>query len=263
MFLITFALLYMCFNTFSNINALPGMIFIGAITIPFSLIVFFVEVNAPRNISFFEVIKIFFMGGGASLLVALVLYSFISSTDGYFGAVLVGAVEEMAKLVVICFFISKIKNAKYLLNGLLIGAVVGAGFATFETAGYILNWGMNLGTDAMMHVLFLRAVLAPGGHVVWGAILGGAVILVKKERPFQMAQLLDTQFLSFAALCVAMHAVWDMPINIGGSWPVVQLGLTVAAWIVVLVLISVGLKQISRKVNNYQINQPENVEINA
>ena len=31
---------------------------------------------------------------------------------------------------------------KYILNGILFGATVGAGFACFETAGYALNMGL-------------------------------------------------------------------------------------------------------------------------
>jgi len=242
MFLVTFLALYACYDSFGNINALPGMIFMGAIAVPIALVIFFMEVNAPRNMSFFIIMKIFFVGGGASLVVALLLFSFTDNLSGYAGAVIVGIIEETAKLAIIAYFLNKFRKTKFILTGLLVGAAVGAGFATFETAGYILRYGMAGGSDLMMQVLFLRAFLAPGGHIVWGAILGGALVLAKDSgdnTPFT-----NKKFISFYCMCVAMHAIWDMPIEI--DYYLVQIAMTLCAWIVTLVLIDVGLKEVSK-----------------
>ncbi len=240
---ITYFALYFCWDYFANSNVLPGMIFMGAIAVPFSLIVFFMETNAPRNISFFTTLTIFLVGGAMSLVITLLLFSFVTIDDGYMGAILVGLVEETGKLTIIAYYVKKTKNVNYVLNGLLIGAAVGAGFATFETAGYILNYGLSGGNDIMMEVLIVRALLAPGGHVIWGAILGGALVLAKGRKPFEMSQLSNKKFVAFYIMCVAMHAIWDMPIQI--EHYLVQIAMTVCAWIIALVLIDVGLKEIS------------------
>ncbi|MDO5477603.1 MAG: PrsW family glutamic-type intramembrane protease [Clostridia bacterium] len=257
MFLLTFAFLYICFMFFENMNALPGMIFIGAVAVPFSLLVFFIEVNAPRNISFYEVLKVFFIGGGASLVITLILFTFISPGESldFVGATIVGIVEEVAKFAVVAFFVKKNSEANYVLNGILLGAAVGAGFAAFETAGYILNFGLQGTVSDMMTVLWLRALLAPGGHVAWAAITGGALLLAKREKPFAFSQLRDKKFLAFFFLAVAMHAVWDMPIFIGIDFPVVQIALTVFAWVVLLVMVSAGLKEISRKASDARLRE--------
>ncbi len=47
---------------FNNTNAIPGLIFIGALTVPLSGLFFFYESNAFKNISIFEVIIMFFIG---------------------------------------------------------------------------------------------------------------------------------------------------------------------------------------------------------
>lgn len=130
------------------------------------------------------------------------------------------------------------------IAGMLIGSAVGAGFAAFETAGYILGYGMSGGKDLMFDVLILRAILTPGGHVIWGAILGGTLMLVKKDALLSSAHLFDKRFISFYILCVAMHSIWDMPIKVQHS--LVQVAMTVCAWIIALVLINVGLKEVSR-----------------
>ena len=78
---------------------------------------------------------------------------------------LIGLVEELAKAVIVAVFLFKIKKSNYILDGLLIGAAVGAGFAAFETAGYILRFGLNSGLEAMLEIIKLRGFSVPGGHV--------------------------------------------------------------------------------------------------
>lgn len=47
-------------------------------------------------------------------------------------------------------------------------------------------------------------------------------------------------------IAIGLHAVLDMPLSNGGEIPFVQIILTIIPWIIILVLISVGLKQISK-----------------
>lgn len=70
-FAITYILLSIGFSQFQNALILPGMIFIGSFAVPFSLLIFFWETNAPRNISVYEISKMFFAGGAASLIIIL------------------------------------------------------------------------------------------------------------------------------------------------------------------------------------------------
>ena len=55
-----------------------------------------------------------------------------------------GIVEEVAKLLTVVVIMRNVRY-KYILNGILFGATVGAGFAAFETAGYALNEGFLQG----------------------------------------------------------------------------------------------------------------------
>ena len=155
---------------------------IGAFTVPFSLLIFFWETNAPRNISMYEIAKMFFLGGAASLVMTLFLYSIFPIYElDYMGAIGVGVVEEVGKLLIIAYFIKQL-NPKYILNGLLIGAAIGAGFASFESAGYAFNLGMTYGEEAMIKNIIDRAWTSIGGHVVWSAISGAALVYVKGNQ---------------------------------------------------------------------------------
>lgn len=245
-FLIAFAGLLYLFAEFRNENAIPGLIMVGALAVPFSGLIFFFESNAFQDVSIFETVKIFFIGGVFSLIVTLVLYEFVSfsETSKITGlltlqdGLAIGVVEELGKVLIICYFVNQLK-VEHVLDGLLIGAAVGAGFASFETAGYIYRAGGYL-----IEVAVVRGWSAIGGHLVWAAITGGALMVVKRKAPFKFSQLLDTRFLVFFALVVIMHAVWDWDVTILGSDNLKIIALIIVAWIVVFVLMNAGLKEI-------------------
>lgn len=245
MFLVVFAGLLVMILQFSNTNAIPGAMFIGALIVPFSLVIFFWETNIPRNISIFDVVSIFFIGGVMSLIFTLILYGYIYVGElNYTGAILVGIVEEVGKIVVAGHYVKK-RNTSYILNGLLLGACVGAGFAVFETAGYAFSALLYGGIPSMIDVLILRGALAIGGHTLWAAISTAGLVIAKGERPFDRKMYLDPKFLKFLLLVIALHAVWDMPITLGQSVRLVQWVLCAVAVVIVLVLLSSGLRQVS------------------
>ena len=98
-----------------------------------------------------------------------------------------------------------------------------------------------------MLVMLLRGLLAPGGHVAWAAIAGGALLLAKRDRMLSVKHYFDYRFIIFFWLAIAMHAIWDMPIYISDIIPVVQIVMTLFAWVILFVLMSAGLKEVSRK----------------
>ena len=61
------------FNLFENQKLLPGLIFIGTFVMPLATVIFFMEVNAPRNISIFLLMLMLFIGGITSLLITLLV----------------------------------------------------------------------------------------------------------------------------------------------------------------------------------------------
>ena len=244
LFTCTFIALVTLLRVFNNILAFPGIIFIGAFIIPFTLLIFFWEVNAPRNVNIFDVVKIFFIGGVSSLLVTMILSKLVVIGEiDYYGALMVGFVEETGKLIVVAYYLRGSKR-KYILNGLLVGAAVGAGFAVFETAGYVFAYGFEIST--MMRIIYTRGALAFGGHIVWAAMCGAALAMVKEDNRLQINHLTNLEFFKYYIIAVVLHAAWDMPISNMSEFPYAQGILTIIAWIAILILISAGLKQVSR-----------------
>lgn len=245
-FLIAYVPCRIGFINYGNDNFLPGLIMLGAFAMPVVVLIFFFEINLFRNIPFYKVIKYFILGGALSLIVAILFFSLEFNTDirTYSGALMVGVIEETAKAAIVALFIFKSKNCNYILNGLLIGAAVGAGFAAFETAGYILRNGINNGLQTMLYVIKIRGFLAPGGHVAWAAIEGAALMFVKGFDKIDKKHLNDKRFLLICLIPVVLHGIWDMPINL--PYCGTQIIVSIIAWLVIIYFINLGLQQIDK-----------------
>ncbi len=245
-FLIAYIPCRIGFINYGNDNFLPGLIMLGAFAMPVVVLIFFFEINLFRNIPFYKVIKYFILGGALSLIVAILFFSLEFNTDirTYSGALMVGVIEETAKAAIVALFIFKSKNCNYILNGLLIGAAVGAGFAAFETAGYILRNGINNGLQTMLYVIKIRGFLAPGGHVAWAAIEGAALMFVKGFEKIDKKHLNDKRFLLICLIPVVLHGIWDMPLNI--PYAGTQIAVSIIAWLVIIYFINLGLQQIDQ-----------------
>ena len=268
MFLVTFSLLWICVMIFSNPNALPGLMVIGSFAVPLSTMILFLEANVWRNVSMYQVIKIFFVGGCASLVATLFLFSIYSVDElDFIGAFSVGLIEEIGKAVIVFAFLRKLGKLS-ILTGLLVGACVGAGFAAFESAGYALKpfmqfqqmagyaaaYGQNVDGNGMMdsinQIILLRGLLAPGGHVAWAAISGAALVIAAKAKGMIDSSLFkDSRFLRLFIIPVILHGLWDSPL---AEWcneifPYSGfIALIAVVWIVVLILINMGLAEVSK-----------------
>lgn len=198
----------------------------------------------------------FFIGGVFSLVSTMILYNFVTFSDDYylygtmtmFDAGLVGLVEETGKAVIVIYFINKYKTNK-ILNGLLIGGAIGAGFAVFESAGYILSYYSESGVP-LIDMVFTRAWTAIGGHLVWSAIIGAGIVIAKEERNFVYNNFSDKRFLFFFFSSVILHGIWDTSISLVGSYTLKYLILIFIVWLFIFVLMKAGLKQ----VNTLQLN---------
>jgi RsiW-degrading membrane proteinase PrsW (M82 family) len=227
-------------DQFLNPNLIPGLIMMGSLAVPLATVFLFFELNSPRNVSFHQVLMLVCFGGVVSLFVSLIGFS-VSDLD-WLGASSAGIVEEVGKLLAVILIVRKAKY-KYILNGMLFGAAVGAGFAAFESAGYAFRELMEqLNLSAMTEVIHVRAFLSPFGHVAWTAIAAGALWRVKGERRLSPIMLTDMRFLKAFLIPVMLHMIWNSPLPAFGY--VKHLALGVAGWFVVFGLVQQGLSQV-------------------
>lgn len=246
------------FRMYNNPNLVPGLIFVGAFAMPLATLIFFLEMNAPRNVSIFLVFLLLFIGGVASLLVTLLIndkFNFIGELFGVPGAALI---EEPAKLLIVIFMMGKFVRYKWVLNGLLFGAAVGTGFGAFESAGYAFSEIINpliggnrvFNFDGAVDSIVLRGLLAPFMHVVWTANAAAALWLVKGERKLNFKMLIDTRFLRVLLSSIAIHFTWNSKfglIRIPLFADVKYLLLGLISWTICFMLVQTGLKQLNKE----------------
>ena len=243
------------YEYFDNLNLIPGMLVMGTVAVPFSALLFFYEVNVRRNVSLYQVLRLFFFGGILSLSISLVFFAWAGDiVTGSWAASTAGPIEESGKLLAL-IFVARSVRYRYKLNGLLMGAAIGTGFAVFESMGYAFNQlitgifarvnGVSAAPIKMMtDNIFTRGVLSPFGHIVWTAIAGAALWRVKGAEPFRMSMLLNGKFWHLFLIPVVLHVLWNSPLlpNIPYHGRYLLLGFV--AWFVVIALVQEGLKEL-------------------
>ena len=256
--LIITILLIIGFRIYGNPNLVPGLIFVGAFAMPLGTLIFFLEMNAPRNVSIFLVFLLLFVGGVASLLVTLLINDKFDIIDKTFGVAGAAFIEEPAKLLIVIGLMGKFSRYKWILNGLLFGAAVGTGFGAFESAGYAFSQIIDplfrgiqvFNFDGVVDSIVLRGLLAPFMHVVWTANVSAALWIVKGDRKFSWVMLKDTRFLRVLASSVILHFTWNsnfgiIQIPLFGDIKYLILGLL--SWIICFMLVQAGLKQLNKE----------------
>lgn len=203
--------------------------------VPTTLLLLVWEMNIPRNIALYDVLKIVLLGGVLSLIATLVFAKF----DQTQGAAWAGLVEEPAKLLVICLVLNK-KNYKFSLNGLLVGVAVGTGFAIMESLVYVMNYfflgaaeglieglvytgdintavdvGLLYGVDTGLGVAISRALTALSGHGIFAGLYGYALVKAKGAQQFEIGHLLKADFLLYFAGSILLHALHNYGIDLG------------------------------------------------
>jgi RsiW-degrading membrane proteinase PrsW (M82 family) len=261
MFLRTFAaagLMYLVFvqawHEYGNDNLIPGLIMVGSFAVPISALIFFIEMNARKNVSLYQVMRLLFFGGLLSIIISLFFFDLTDGTHlNWLGASMAGLVEEPGKLLALILVINIVKF-RYILNGLLFGAAVGTGFAAFESMGYALRSGFEYGGEAMLDNIMLRGMLSPFSHIIWTAMCGAALWRVKGGKAFKFDMLYDPRFYRIFFMAIILHMIWNSPVNLPFYGKYIILGIT--GWIVVFALIQAGLKQIQEEKKAHMESMP-------
>jgi protease PrsW len=189
-----------------NINLLPTIILLGSFLVPVTFVAWaFGRVHA-RDLDIGQIAQAFLVGGVLGVLAASMLEAYFLSPSPFL-YVGVGLIEELVKALALVFVSRKVAH-RTLRNGLVLGAAVGFGFAGFETAGYAMTSlltveGMSL--RALIETEILRSVLAPLGHGLWTAILGGVIFSATRNGHWRLTRNVVTAYVGV----VILHALWD------------------------------------------------------
>jgi RsiW-degrading membrane proteinase PrsW (M82 family) len=189
-----------------NPNLIPTLVLLGSFLVPVTFVLWAFTKRHSGEVTAELLFSTFVTGGVLGVLAASLLETYLLHPDPLF-FLGVGLIEEAAKLAALAFLCRRLQH-KFAVDGIILGAAVGFGFAAFESAGYAFTalftqQGLSLMT--LVETELLRGVLAPVGHGLWTAILGGVLFSASGRRHFALTGRLLVTYLGVAVL----HALWD------------------------------------------------------
>lgn len=216
--LVAMAALYWGLNAFGNPNLIPGFFFVGCVTVPLATLVLLMELCINSRLNGYHVAKAVVVGGMLSIILTLIFNELPVVSNFAFIPMLAGPVEETAKLIAAIFIARNWAKSRQVQDGIVLGAAVGAGFAMIETAGYIfqsyivINDGVTfLDWHGAVGTLAARAIMSPFAHVLWTAVVAGALWHTSKGLNSKFSGLFSHVFLRIFIFIIALHAFWNSP----------------------------------------------------
>ena len=185
----------------------PTVIIVGSFMVPVTMAAFALSRRRDGYLTTEEVVLGFLLAGTLGVVGTALLETYLlPAASGTFIAV--GWIEELGKGAVLLLVAHQVHH-RAPRDGMVLGAVVGAGFAAFESAGYALQTLIdNLDHKPVIAILEIetfRGVLAPFGHITWTALIGGALFASSRGGRFHVTRRLVLTILGV----VALHALWD------------------------------------------------------
>ncbi len=194
-----------------NVNLIPTVVLLGSFLVPVTAIIWYLDHYESPTLSPSRIFYAFIVGGVLGILAASLLETYLL-TSGIFAYVGVGLIEEGVKLAAL-FLVARGLTRFVTRDGIVLGATVGFAFGALESAGYAFNAlvvpqgsGVVLSLGSLVQTELVRGVLAPVGHGLWTAILGGIVFRVSRQ-----ANHLRLSWAAIGAylLVSLLHALWD------------------------------------------------------
>jgi RsiW-degrading membrane proteinase PrsW (M82 family) len=190
----------------NNPNLFPTVVLIGNFLVPVTYVAFFYERRHLSPLSMPATAFVFFYGGLLGVLASAVLEPIFVRQMDPLSVLTIGIIEEGAKIVGV-MLISRRIQAHSEMDGLIMGAAVGMGFAALESMGYTFTvFLVSRGSlSETVFITLLRGFLSPVGHGTWTAILASVLFRERTGIPFRLNGKVIGTFLLVAVL----HALWD------------------------------------------------------
>jgi RsiW-degrading membrane proteinase PrsW (M82 family) len=189
-----------------NSNLFPTLMMIGNFMIPVAYVAFIYERKHLSSLRMPAVSLAFLYGGLVGILAASFLEPFFI-TELNVGAILrIGLIEEFAKILGVLVIARNMRHDSE-MDGLILGAASGMGFAALESNGYAFTAFLesNGSISAAVAVTLIRGIFSPLGHGTWTAIL--ASVLFRESRCCNFH--INLNVIGAYLLVSVLHAMWN------------------------------------------------------
>lgn len=189
-----------------NPNLFPTLAMVGNFIVPVTYVAFFYERRHLSRLTMPTVALTFLYGGLLGVIAASLLEPFFIRQMDVWSTLKVGLIEEAAKILGV-LVIARTRRHDSEMDGLILGAAAGMGFAALESNGYAFTafLASQGSLSATVFVTLLRGVLSPLGHGTWTAILASVLFRESRNGRFRITLPVIGTFL----LVSVLHALWD------------------------------------------------------
>jgi RsiW-degrading membrane proteinase PrsW (M82 family) len=190
----------------ANPNLFPTIVLLGNFMIPATYVAFFYDRRHMSQLTLPTVVLSFLYGGLLGTFAASLLEPIFIHNMDFFTAFIVGFIEEFVKILGV-LVIARRRGHDSELDGMILGAAAGMGFAALESTGYAFTAFLVSGgsLSATVSTTLLRGILSPLGHGTWTAILVGVLFRESRDGHFRINRKVIGAYLTV----VVLHGLWD------------------------------------------------------
>ncbi len=189
-----------------NPNLFPTVVMLGSFMIPAAYVAFFYERRHLSRLSLPTTALGFFYGGLLGAFAASILEPLFISNLDFVTAFGIGFIEEFVKILGV-LVIARRWGHDSELDGMILGAAAGMGFAAIESTGYAFTSFLLSGGSLSLSVgvTLLRGLMSPLGHGTWTAILVGVLFRESRQGHFHI----NLKVIGAYLTVVILHGLWD------------------------------------------------------
>lgn len=189
-----------------NPNLFPTVVLIGNFLVPVAYVAFFYERRYLSRLSMPVTAYMFLYGGLLGVLASSILEPIFIRQMDILSVALIGLIEEGAKILGVILIATRFRHDSE-MDGLILGAAAGMGFAALESMGYAFTaFIASQGSlSATVGTTLIRGIFAPLGHGTWTAILASVLFRESKANRFRINGKVIGAYLVVSLL----HALWD------------------------------------------------------
>ncbi len=216
-----------------NLILLPTIVLLGSFVVPVTGVVWYLDHDPSHALSPGRVFAAFILPAVLGALAASLLEFLFVKGPGLVGMLKVGFIEEFVKGLAVVLFALGLRSYST-RDGVVLGATVGFGFAALESSGYALaslfvvqGGHLYLSLQSVVLTELVRGLLAPFGHGLWTAILGGVIFHAARNGRLRPAWSIAVAYVGVSLLHAAFDSFGGVPgyivISIVGLVPLVYI----------------------------------------
>jgi RsiW-degrading membrane proteinase PrsW (M82 family) len=189
-----------------NANLFPTVVLLGSFLVPVTYVAFFYERRHISKLTMPVTGLAFFYGGVLGVMAASILEPIFIRQVNFSTFFVIGVIEEFAKILGVLMIARRWQHDSE-MDGLILGAAAGMGFAALESTGYAFSAFLHSGgsLSVTVGVTMLRGLLSPVGHGTWTAILASVLFRETRNNQFR----LNRKVIGAYFLVVFLHGLWD------------------------------------------------------